>query len=298
MAALRPYVFYRDAAFWLGCHFLRALNRWLVRPARQLGVPARPRQRSLADSVRAAAGVVAARPVWGWREAGPPTAGEIMAHLIGWSALLEWAGPMLRRASVGDPWDVVCYAVGAIGAWLRNRPVEQVGPPVGFDRLAPHYRWMEGVAAGPLLQRCRTRFIGQLSNARRVLVLGPGRGRFVRALLEQNAEARLTLVDSSEQMLALVERDLARHGACRSRVDFVHGDIRDCRGRPIRSMRWPAISFSTASRRQNWTRWYRTWRDGPRMMHAGSSPISRCPTVVGGAGERWRFTPRCTRSSA
>ena len=113
------------------------------------------------------------------------------------------------------------------------------GTPVSFDRLAPHYRWMEGVAAGPLLQRCRTRFIDDLSTARQVLVLGPGRGRFVRALLARNPSARLTLVDSSEQMLALVERDLVRRGISRSRVNFVHGDIRD--------RAWPSSHFDAVA---------------------------------------------------
>ena len=27
---------------------------------------------------------------------------------------------------------------------------------MSFDRLAPHYTWMEAVLAGPRLQRCRT----------------------------------------------------------------------------------------------------------------------------------------------
>ena len=238
MAALRPYVFYRDAAFWLGSASY-GLNRWLVRPHVNSAF-LRGHANDLWLIPCALPLVLWLHDQLGWREGGPPTAGEVVAHLVGWSVLLEWAGPVLRRASVGDPWDVACYTVGAIGAWAWwNRPVERAGPLMGFDRLAPHYRWMEGVAAGPLLQRCRTRFIGQLSTARHVLVLGPGRGLFVRALLEHNAEARLTLVDSSEQMLALVERDLARHGASSSRVDFVHGDIRD--------LSWPADTFDAVA---------------------------------------------------
>jgi ubiquinone/menaquinone biosynthesis C-methylase UbiE len=110
---------------------------------------------------------------------------------------------------------------------------------MSFDRLAPHYRWMESVAAGTLLQRCRTRFLDQLTSARHVLVLGPGRGRFVRPLLERNPRARLTLVDSSRRMLAFVRRDLARHGLSAGRVDLVHGDVR--------MLTWPPATFDAVA---------------------------------------------------
>ena len=61
----------------------------------------------------------------------------------------------------------------------------------------------------------------------------------MRALLEHNGAGRLTLVDSSERMLALIARDLARHGAARSRVSFVHRDVRD--------LSWPPGTFDAVA---------------------------------------------------
>jgi integral membrane sensor domain MASE1 len=55
---------------------------------------------------------------------GPPTWGEILIHLVGWSLLFEWIGPMLNRHSTGDVLDVVAYTIGAIAAgcwWNRAR---------------------------------------------------------------------------------------------------------------------------------------------------------------------------------
>lgn len=97
---------------------------------------------------------------------------------------------------------------------------------MSFDTLAPHYRWLETVVAGELLQRCRTRYLGELRHANHVLVIGPGRGRFVRSVLTTASSARLTLVDSSSGMLRRIARDLRSSGDGADRVRFVHADIR------------------------------------------------------------------------
>lgn len=47
----------------------------------------------------------------------PPTAVEILAHLAAWSVICEWIGPHLYARSHGDPYDVLAYTVGGIGAW-------------------------------------------------------------------------------------------------------------------------------------------------------------------------------------
>jgi len=54
---------------------------------------------------------------------GPPTWGEILSHLAGWSLLFEYIGPALNPHSTGDAWDVVAYSVGAIaaGCWWSSR---------------------------------------------------------------------------------------------------------------------------------------------------------------------------------
>ncbi|WP_058188438.1 class I SAM-dependent methyltransferase [Terracidiphilus gabretensis] len=92
-----------------------------------------------------------------------------------------------------------------------------------FDRLAGAYRWMEWLSFGPLLQRCRCAFLGELETARRALVLGDGDGRFTAELLRANYAVRVDAVDASPAMLrALVERA----GASAGRVRTIVADIR------------------------------------------------------------------------
>ncbi len=54
-----------------------------------------------------------------------PTAGEILAHLIGWSILFEVIGPYIVKHTTGDVWDVVAYSTGALFAfaWWRREPL-------------------------------------------------------------------------------------------------------------------------------------------------------------------------------
>ena len=97
-------------------------------------------------------------------------------------------------------------------------------PVANFDRLAGAYRWMEWLSFGPLLERCRRAFLGELTAARRVLVLGDGDGRFTAELLRVNPEVRVDAVDASPAMLrALVQRA----GADAGRVRTIVADIRD-----------------------------------------------------------------------
>jgi len=103
---------------------------------------------------------------------------------------------------------------------------------MSFDTLAPHYRWMEVVLAGPLLQRCRTEYLDEVSGAREVLVLGPGRSGFTRALLDCAPAAHATLVDSSPGMLARLGADLAARGVPASRFSLVCADVRTWNGPP------------------------------------------------------------------
>lgn len=72
---------------------------------------------------------------------------------------------------------------------------------MSFDRLAPHYRWMEWLLAGDKLQRCRTTFLDTLPPARHALLLGEGNGRFLREFLLKQPTARVTCVDASASML-------------------------------------------------------------------------------------------------
>jgi hypothetical protein len=48
----------------------------------------------------------------------PPTLAEVASHLVLWSALFEWWGPKFYPRATGDIWDVACYWVGGLIAWL------------------------------------------------------------------------------------------------------------------------------------------------------------------------------------
>ena len=62
----------------------------------------------------------------------PPTWGELALYTVFWSILFEVIGPHLLRRATGDPWDVVVYVIGGIGAglWWNRRKV--------FSRWAIH----------------------------------------------------------------------------------------------------------------------------------------------------------------
>ncbi|MCC7126473.1 MAG: class I SAM-dependent methyltransferase [Acidobacteria bacterium] len=161
----------------------------------------------------------------GWRRPGPPRTREVLAHLAGWSLLFEVIGPRFVSGVVGDPWDVAAYALGALVglAWWRL-----LAAPITFDHLAPLYLWLEYVLAGNLLQRCRLHHITTLPTTGHVLVLGPGRGRFVLRLLRERPGLRVTLVDSSAGMLDRLRRDLQRAGVI-DRARLVHADVTEWR---------------------------------------------------------------------
>jgi hypothetical protein len=59
----------------------------------------------------------------GWRTHDhPPTWAEVLGHLAVWSLICEVVGPVWLKVGTGDPWDVLAYAVGAVGAcqWWRH----------------------------------------------------------------------------------------------------------------------------------------------------------------------------------
>jgi ubiquinone/menaquinone biosynthesis C-methylase UbiE len=73
---------------------------------------------------------------------------------------------------------------------------------MSFDRLAPHYRWLERVLAGDVLQKARVAHLAALDEAQNILLVGEGPGRFLAALREHRPEVPITVMDSSPQMLA------------------------------------------------------------------------------------------------
>jgi ubiquinone/menaquinone biosynthesis C-methylase UbiE len=228
---VKRFAYVLDPLF-LVCCALYAANRWLIKPHVHIAffhnwfndvllIPcALPPLLFLHD-------FLGLRPRGAW-----PTAGEIAAHWVGWSILFEGIGPHIMRTT-GDPWDVVAYAAGAVmaGIWWHFAQRGRVQPgPAKFDRLAPHYRWMEWVLAGPKLQRCRTAFLPAIPAPRNVLLLGEGNGRFLAELMRRHPTARFTCVDASGGMLERARGRLRRNGLEGTNVSFVHADFLD----------WPA----------------------------------------------------------
>ena len=93
---------------------------------------------------------------------------------------------------------------------------------MSFDTLAPHYRWLETVLAGRILQRARLAHLAALDSAQTILLVGEGPGRFLAALRARRPEAHLTVLDQSAAML-----DRARQTDPSLRTDFIQADLRN-----------------------------------------------------------------------
>lgn len=91
-----------------------------------------------------------------------------------------------------------------------------------FDALAPHYRWLEAVTFGPLLQWCRTAMLPHVRECRHALVLGDGNGRFLVELLAANPQVEIDALDISPAMTELARRRIGNS----PRVRFHVGDAR------------------------------------------------------------------------
>jgi ubiquinone/menaquinone biosynthesis C-methylase UbiE len=96
---------------------------------------------------------------------------------------------------------------------------------MSFDNLAPYYRWMEFIFAGGKMHRCRTAFLDQIPQPKNILLLGEGHGRSLVECCRRFADAQITCVDASEQMLVQARRQLTRHNLKTSQVEFIHAGI-------------------------------------------------------------------------
>jgi len=73
---------------------------------------------------------------------------------------------------------------------------------MSFDQLAPHYRWLERVTAGGVVQRARLAHLASLDEAQNILLVGEGPGRFLAAFRARRPTVPITVVDASARMLA------------------------------------------------------------------------------------------------
>lgn len=88
---------------------------------------------------------------------------------------------------------------------------------MNFDRLAPHYDWLEALTAGRRLERARTAWLDALPPRGRILSVGEGHGRFAAACAARWPQAELTCVEPSPRMLARARRRVGPASAARIR---------------------------------------------------------------------------------
>lgn len=96
---------------------------------------------------------------------------------------------------------------------------------MSFDRLAPHYTWMEQALAGPRLQRCRTAWIEELAGCRNLLIAGVGHGHCLTAYARRFPTLAITSVDASGAMLAAARERARRMAPNFPRLEFVHAAL-------------------------------------------------------------------------
>jgi SAM-dependent methyltransferase len=90
------------------------------------------------------------------------------------------------------------------------------------DRIARWYRWLEYLAFGRALESRRREYLDEVVDARSVLILGDGDGRFTADFIDRNREADIDSVDLSPRMLALAKRRTAEA----RRLHFWRADAR------------------------------------------------------------------------
>lgn len=94
---------------------------------------------------------------------------------------------------------------------------------MSFDRLAPHYRWLEFALAGGRLQRCRLAWLKEVRDCREVLLVGEGPGRFLEVCARELPQARIVCVDASRPMLARAEAAWQRIRPEFAQAEFIQG---------------------------------------------------------------------------
>jgi hypothetical protein len=113
---MRPFRFWRDSLCVLACAAY-ALNRWVVAPH-----SASPFLHNYFNDLLL---IPAALPFLLWvqhklalrPESGPPTFAEVFSHLIIWTIICEVIGPRIFPHAIGDRFDALAYAIGALLAW-------------------------------------------------------------------------------------------------------------------------------------------------------------------------------------
>src|SRR5215471_620424 len=112
---MQRFRYLRDPLFLIGCAAY-AINRWLLKP--HIASPFLHSHFNDLFLIPCALPPLLLVQSWlGLRDYDRrPRLREIGFHLAIWSVLFEWIGPRIYSQTVGDPWDVAAYAVGAVVA--------------------------------------------------------------------------------------------------------------------------------------------------------------------------------------
>ncbi len=96
------------------------------------------------------------------------------------------------------------------------------------ERIARWYRWLEYAAFGKRLERCRNYYLHSVSDASKVLMLGEGDGRFLKAFTAVSMRSDIDYVDVSAAMLTIARHRLARaRGTEDGTVGFFRSDVQN-----------------------------------------------------------------------
>lgn len=136
---------------------------------------------------------------------------------------------------------------------------------MNFDRLAPHYDWLEALPAGHRLDRARTAWLDALPPHGRLLSVGEGHGRFAAACAARWPGAELTCIEASPRMLARARR---RAGPAAARIHWHTAELQTWEP----AGRYDAIVtcfFLDCSPRRNWPTWSPGWPRAPRRGRFG-----------------------------
>ncbi len=93
-----------------------------------------------------------------------------------------------------------------------------------YDRLSGVYQLLETIVFGPWLQKTRLAHIDRLQDAKTVLILGEGDGRFLKELLKLNPDCQVDCLDKSSAMLATTQERLKKKNIVTTNINFIHAD--------------------------------------------------------------------------
>lgn len=86
---------------------------------------------------------------------------------------------------------------------------------MNFDRVAKPYQFLERLAFGRALERCRTSLLPKLTYPARALLVGEGDGRFLQQFLASFPDVKVDVVEPSRVMIGQAQRRVGRQSNVR-----------------------------------------------------------------------------------